>query len=200
MAKYKKSSSSPWVLIVPLAIAIVVVLSAAILSQRAAYTRSKASYDPVQACVNFCNTPPKYGINLILNPAACALDCPAVTQGETACKNFCNENVKRVTNQHPNPTQQARLQTPGASLPNSISACNQACNTWTGNPCAAQGAVCKEALGVKRDQAKAQCATSCELVKEEEYACDEVMTTASLSAVNASLRPKVLKNCKTYFE
>ena len=103
MAKQYKAHSSPWVLIVPLVIAIVVVVSAAYLSQRAAYTRSKASFDPVQACVDTCNK--EYRKNVIKDPAACALDCPVVVAGDMTCKEFCQENVKQiVAPPHNNPS------------------------------------------------------------------------------------------------
>jgi len=185
------------VLIIPLVIAIVIVLSAAILSQRAAYTRSKASFDPVQACVDTCNK--DYRKNVIKDPAACALDCPAVVAGDMTCKDFCKENVKAFSPTRLNPTQQARVDA-GGQYPGTISACKATCGTWVANPCSATGAVCKDAIGAKKNEAKAQCNTSCELVKNEANTCAEVMTVASLSAVKREMVAKVRSNCQNYFE
>lgn len=226
MAKKSKSASSPWVLIVPLVIAIIVVISAAILSQKAAYTRSKASFNPTQECVKFCNT--KYGGDQSLtsgspikDAAACALDCPAVvaTQSAMTCNEFCQENVKPVSHQTTSCGSADKIKKCQANcgttnwqckqdcenkfecpIVSSIGTCKTQCQSWKGDPCDAQGAVCKEAIGAKRGEAKTQCAAACELVKEEEKTCDEAMTASSLSSVNETYRKKVLTNCKNYFE
>lgn len=182
--KYKQSS--PWVLIIPLIIAIIVVLSAAVLSQKTAYTRSKASYNPTQACINACNA--DYKQSVIKNPAACALDCPDVASREMSCKDFCKENVKPIVAQGANNTI------------SSMEVCVEQCRSWIGNPCTAEGAVCKIATGKNKSAAKSQCARSCNLVNDDVYTCNEVMTTASLSAVAAQIVPMVRNNCIKYFE
>lgn len=217
MAK-KYSHSSPWVLIVPLVIAIVVVLSAVVMSQRAAYTRSKASFDPVQACVDMCNK--DYRRDIIKDPAACALDCPGVVAPTPSmtCTEFCQENVKQIARQTncDNREKISRCkdrcnQNDGRCLRDcennndcpinsSIGECKTQCQNWVGDPCAAKGMVCKDAIGAKKDEAKTQCAAACELVKNEENTCDEAMTASSLRSVNETFRKKVLTNCKNYFE
>lgn len=179
MAKYKKVSSSPLVLLIPLVVAIAVVITAAIISNKQTYTRSKASFDPEQACINACNDAPR-GVK---DRAACALDCPAVADGTMSCNTFCRQNVSLK-----NANQAAQKE------------CRARCNTWVGNPCDANGAVCKLAKGRNGGLAESQCATACNSVKDEDATCDETMTQASLSAVFSQLVPQVRQSCKKYFE
>lgn len=106
------------VLVIPLAIAFVVVLGAAMFGRIRTENRSRASYDGTKQCVAACN---KTGIaaRFIKDKAACVLDCPAVVAQTMTCNQFCSENVKVAAGTTPNDNDWS-----------SQDICKKQCNQW----------------------------------------------------------------------
>lgn len=179
MATRSKSKSSSRALVTQLVIAGIVLLGAAIVVKTNLDNRSKAAFNPTQACVNACNK--TYVGGAVINKAACALDCEKVVAETMSCSNFCKENVRTV-----------------AAAGKQV--CNRQCNQWVKSPCANDGAVCRYAVGINIGTAKSQCNTACNTVKEEDATCAEAITNQALSAVDDRALPLVRQSCKKYFE
>lgn len=178
MATRSKSKSSSRALVTQLVIAGIVLLGAAIVVKTNLDNRSKAAFNPTQACVNACNQ--TYNGGAVIDRAACALDCRDVVAETMSCSNFCRQNVRT-----------------GAA---GMQVCKNRCNQWLKDPCVGDGAVCKYAVGQNNSIAKSQCKTACNTVKEEDATCAEAMTNQALSAVHDQALPLVQQNCKKYFE
>lgn len=97
----KKGSSSPMVLVIPLVIAFVVVVAAAMFGRISTENRSRASFDGVSLCTKACNTKNVRAAKYIKDKAACALDCPSVVAGSMTCGDFCKENVRAAAGTNP---------------------------------------------------------------------------------------------------
>lgn len=161
----KKAQSSPWVLIVPLVIAIAVVIGAAFLANTKTETKSKASFDPLARCTQFCSNN-----HIVSNTAACSLDCPGVIAGTKTCAAFCNENVK---------------QNEAASVGKRM--CESSCAGWFAyTPAPTSGAragncdnVCRRAGGDAKTQ-YATCSANCATVKSGAQTCGQAFRSMVL--------------------
>lgn len=180
MAKRSKAQSK--ILITQLIVVGLILAGVAIFLNSNFELRSKAAFNPSQACTSACRS----GAIWIKNAGACALDCPNVASGAMSCNTFCSENVKPSADTQTGQTSQ--------------SICRKSCERWVGDPCSNNGQVCKFANGADKGLAKSQCSTACNLVKDEEQTCDEAMTQASLSAVMNQLVPAIQQACIKYFE
>lgn len=125
MKKYqaKSKQSSPMVLVIPLAIAFVVILAAAMFGRIRTENRSRASYSGLQQCTAACNTTGRAAA-FIKDKAACALDCPAVIAKTMTCAQFCTENVKAASGTNTNPTTGAERDWSSQEV------CRKQCNQW----------------------------------------------------------------------
>lgn len=185
-----QGGSSKLVLIIPLVVAFMTIIAAAVFGTLSTDIRSRASYDGVAKCTSACNTTGRNAA-FITDKAACALDCPAVVSGEMTCNQFCKENVRgagTVTNRRG----EERDWSAG-------SVCMRECNQWVADPCSNKGAVCKYAVGRNASEAKSQCAAACKTVKSGEKSCESAFSGGALRAVNSQAVPVLLSSCKKYF-
>lgn len=113
-----KVNSSPMVLIIPLVIAAIVVIGAALISKNSNEVRSKADWDPLKRCTVACRN-----TNMFKETGACSLDCPLVVNGTMTCTAFCQENVKERRGEGSATTYMYDSQ---------IRTCNNQCANWYG--------------------------------------------------------------------
>ncbi len=118
-----KHTSSPMVLVVPLAIAFVVILAAAMFGRIRTENRSRASYSGIEQCTTACSSTGR-NARFVKDKAACTLDCPAVVAKTMTCDQFCEENVKSVSGSSTNPTTGAEREW------SSIAICKRQCTAW----------------------------------------------------------------------
>lgn len=184
MKKYKKQSSSPLVLLIPLVIAVAVIVTAAVLSKNKTDMRSKASFNPTQRCVTSCDN------RFVVNPAACKLDCPKVVAGTMTCNAFCTENVKnvrRTTNTNKKDSEK---------MISSVNVCKQGCAVWTEDVCGT--GVTGMCLGTQTFAGT--CTSACTSVKSDTKTCDQAFVPSAFAGMPADLLALLNGRCKGLFE
>lgn len=190
-ARLRQDRSSKLVLIIPLVIAFMTIIAAAVFGTISTDIRSRASYNGVAQCTKACNASGRSAA-FITDKAACALDCPAVVSGTMNCAQFCKENVKGAAGTVTNKRGEERDWS-------AASVCMKQCNQWAADPCDSKGTVCRFAVGKNASEAKSQCITACTSVKSGEKSCATAFSDAALKAVNERAIPALFASCKKYF-
>lgn len=172
---YKKNTDSfSHVLIIPLVIAVIIIISAFILSNLdTTETRSKASYSTgIEQCLNICQTDPR-----VKNAGDCALDCTKVIAQTITCFEFCGNNSK-------------------SNKENFQMACARQCAGWAyTNPCGAKG-IC---TGIPKIYA-GTCQMACKQVQSDTKTCAEAYTQQRFPKATTEQIETYTQRCVNEFE